>query len=111
MTYFVFDTEMEAETAQQQIVNNALAAVKSFSPEAVTDEGLIGRNAKTGDLSPASTLTNRWADPRETIDGKWAIPVPTDEDLQSPHGSVPASVATTGLTAETAISPTWVVVD
>lgn len=106
MLYYLtlsFDT---AEALQQKIVNNALNALKAANPDAVAD-GLVGRNAGTGSLDPSKAKTTRWAEPRETATGKWAVPVPTQEKFTNPYGMVPIDLVKSGITHKEHPEPEW----
>lgn len=63
---FVFDTEAEAEAAQDVILQVHRAA------------GNIDIDGQT-DLPADPQITVRWAEPRQREDGKWIVPVPPME--------------------------------
>lgn len=65
MKYLVFNTEQEALDAEALI-----SAQLGFSK--------AGINALTGEVEP-NILTTRWAEPQQTLDGKWVFPSPNDE--------------------------------
>lgn len=79
MIYYVFNTEAEALSAEQQIVDNVRSWVATNVPEALSADGtkLRGRNAKTGEFVDA--FTSRWAIPKQTNDGSWVFTKPTQE--------------------------------
>ena len=65
--YYVFDIEQRALDAEAYICK---AGGVPF----------VGRNAKTGELQPNKTKTERWAIPQQRLsDGKWIFPVVPDE--------------------------------
>ena len=79
MTYYVFNTEAEALSAEQQIVDNVRNWVAANVPDALSADGtkLRGRNAKTGEFVDA--FTTRWAIPQQIADGRWVFTKPTPE--------------------------------
>lgn len=66
--FYVFDTEQEAEAAQQHIYD-------TLSP--------VDRNAKTGKVVNPG-VTRRWAEPVQREDGKWLILVCPSVPLEVP---------------------------
>ena len=60
--FYVFDTESVAISAEAYICYTAQ------TPR-------IGHNAKTGKLEPNKAKTERWAVPKERLDGKWVFSV------------------------------------
>lgn len=79
MIYYIFNTEQEAVTAEQQIINNVRQWVVANVPDALSEDGtkLRGRNAATGQLVDVFTI--RWAIPQQINDGRWVFPKPTTE--------------------------------
>lgn len=79
MIYYVFNTEAEALSAEQQIVDNVRNWVAANVPDALSADGtkLRGRNAKTGEFVDA--FTTRWAIPQQIADGRWVFTKPTQE--------------------------------
>lgn len=82
MTYYVFNTEAEALSAEQQIIDNVRSWVAANVPDALSEDGtkLRGRNAKTGEFVEA--FTTRWAIPQQIADGRWVFPKPTQEKTE-----------------------------
>jgi hypothetical protein len=94
MTFYVFQTQEEAEAAESQIVENIKSWVQENRPEAVTEDGrLRGRNAKTGEL--VDVFTTRWATPALTATGVWVFAKPT-QDRTSP---IPVDKVLQGISA------------
>lgn len=77
MIYYIFNSEQEAVTTEQQIVDNAKNWLLSNSPQSLSPDGnkLRGRNAATGEF--VEVYTEKWAVPQQTIDGKWVFLKPT----------------------------------
>ena len=66
MTYIIFSTEVEALTADQQIVTNAVVYAAANTPERLApDQTIICYNAATGALAPDAQHIERWAVPTE----------------------------------------------
>ena len=108
MIYYVFNTETEALSAEQQIVDNVRNWVAANVPEALSEDGtkLRGRNAKTGEFVDA--FTTRWAIPQQIADGRWVFTKPTQEKT-SP---VPVEVFIGNVEAtEEEYKDTWFVTD
>lgn len=104
MIYYVFNTEAEALSAEQQIVDNVRNWVAANVPDALSADGtkLRGRNAKTGEFVDA--FTTRWAIPKQTNDGRWVFEMPVAERT----APVPISVALDGVIAdEVDYDPSW----
>lgn len=95
MIYYVFNTEAEAQSAEQQIVDNVRNWVAANVPDALSADGikLRGRNAKTGEFVDA--FTNRWAIPTRIADGRWVFQKPTQEKTEP----IPVAVFTGGIVA------------
>jgi hypothetical protein len=62
MMYYVFESQSLAIAAEEYICQ-------------VANMPLVGVNASTGELSPTSQRTERWAVPEQRLDGKWVFPV------------------------------------
>lgn len=79
MSYYLFQTEQDAISADLQIVQNVYQFALQNVPERVSEAplGLFGYNAKTGALVTNGGLTTNWAKPTECEEG-WVIPVPYD---------------------------------
>jgi hypothetical protein len=79
MTYYIFDTEADALSVEQHIVDNVRAWVTVNVPEALSEDGqkLRGRNAATGEF--VDVYTTKWAIPMQTSSGQWVIEKPTAE--------------------------------
>ena len=92
MIFYVFDTEAEAITAENTIVTNIKTWVETYSPSVVVNgEAIKGRRPKTGEITNATT--NKWADPKQRLDGKWVFQKPTDSNVTPiPLSSVIANV-------------------
>ena len=108
MTYYIFNTEAEALSAEQQIVNNVRNWVISNVPGALSEDGtkLRGRNAKTGEFVDA--FTTRWAIPRQIIDGRWVFEKPTSEKTEP----IPVSVFIANIVSEeTEYDDGWFITD
>ena len=104
MIYYVFNTEAEALSAEQQIVDNVRSWVAANVPEALSEDGtkLRGRNAKTGEFVDA--FTTRWAIPQQIADGRWVLSKPTAEKV----APIPVEVFISHITAiEEEYSPFW----
>lgn len=61
MEYLVFDTEATAIAAEAMICQ-------------LGGTPIVGVNAATGLPDPAAQQTERWAIPRQRLDGKWVFP-------------------------------------
>lgn len=104
MIYYVFNTEQEALSAEEQIVTNVRAWVTINVPDALSSDGskLRGRNAQTGEF--VDIYTTRWAIPQQITDGRWVFIKPTN-DKTSP---IPASIFIGNITAvEEEYNETW----
>lgn len=79
MIYYIFNSQSEANLAEQKIVDNIRNWVSINAPDALSEDGtkLKGRNASTGQL--VEVYTERWAIPQQTNDNKWVFPKPTIE--------------------------------
>ena len=64
--YYVFDDEQTAKDAENYI--SSIGGVP-----------ITGVNAATGELMPNAAKTERWAIPKERLDGKWVFPYVGDE--------------------------------
>ena len=71
--YLVFSTLDQAQTAQAQIDRNIVAVIAANEPEIVSDTGIIGRNAATGELDYDATRTTTWCEPMECVEGWYLI--------------------------------------
>jgi hypothetical protein len=60
--YYVFETE--------HLVIEAEAHIRQASNMPV-----IGKNQKTGEPELTKTKTEKWATPKQRLDGKWIIPI------------------------------------
>lgn len=108
MIYYVFNTEAEALSAEQQIVDNVRNWVAANVPDALSADGkkLRGRNAKTGEFVDA--FTTRWAIPQHIADGRWVFPKP----IQEKTDPIPVEVFIAGVEAtEEEYNDTWFVAD
>lgn len=104
MIYYVFNTEAEAQSAEQQIVDNVRNWVATNVPDALSADGtkLRGRNAKTGEFVDA--FTTRWAIPQQVADGRWVFPKPTPEKTEP----IPVAVFVANVIApETEYDAAW----
>ena len=96
MIFYVFDTEAEAIATENIIVTNIKTWVETYSPSVmVNGEEIKGRRPITGEI--VSATTNKWDTPRQRIDGKWILSVPTQLSL----GPIPLSVITDNITVPT----------
>jgi len=77
MKYLVFNTEAEAEAAE------AVISQSMGYPQA-------GVSALSGDAEPM-VITERWAIPRQIVDGRWIIPSPDDQGVEASDDWVPPS--------------------
>ena len=66
MLYYVFEDKQTAIDAENYI--STIGGVP-----------ITGVNAATGELEPNAIKTERWATPRERIDGKWCFPYVGDD--------------------------------
>jgi len=73
MNYFVFNSESEAIQAVEIIDSKVRERVESISPESIDEEGLIPRNAATGELVYDVSRTTTWDVPWQRADGKWMV--------------------------------------
>ena len=80
MAYLVFDTLEQAQTAQTQIDANILSLIMINDPESVSETGIIGRNANTGELDFEAARTTTWSIPTEFAQG-WYLIKPDQVDL------------------------------
>lgn len=90
MAYLVFDTLEQAQTAQAQIDANLLSLIMINDPESVSETGIIGRNANTGELDFEAARTTTWSAPTEFTQG-WYLIKPDFEQvdlLESVEGFV-----------------------
>lgn len=104
MIYYVFNTEVEAQEAEQQIVDNVRNWVETNAPDALSSDGskLRGRNAKTGKF--VDVYTTRWSIPQQIADGRWVFSKPTAEKV----APIPVEVFISHITAiEEEYSPFW----
>lgn len=104
MTYYVFNTEAEALSAEQQIVDNVRNWVAANVPEALSEDGtkLNGRNAKTGEF--VDVFTTRWAIPQQIADGRFVFTKPT----QAKTSPIPVEVFISGVVSiEEEHNETW----
>lgn len=83
--WWVFSSYEDARQALELIDDLYRDSIKAFSSSAVVDGRILGRNAKTSAFALSKTKTRTWAEPQQTIDGRWAIP-----DPQSRHPSLVA---------------------
>lgn len=74
MIYLVFETLEDAQSALNQIDAKVRDIISSYNPNAIDNEGIIPRNAATGELIPDATRTTTWAIPQQRVDGKWCFP-------------------------------------
>lgn len=73
MEYYIFNTEQEAINAENFISN-----IAGFP--------IVCNNAKTGLPEPNKQKVERWAVPRQRLDGKWCFQrVPADEINKVPQ--------------------------
>lgn len=92
--FYIFNTQTEAQQAENQIVANVYAWAQANAPEVVSEDGYLrGRNASTGELADAVTM--RWDEPRALSDGRFAILKPTAERV----APMPLADALAGITA------------
>lgn len=78
MSHFFFDSELEALAAEALICANIRGFVQSNIPEALTEDGSI-RSRWANGSGYSWAVTSHWETPRETVDGKWAVLIPTFE--------------------------------
>ena len=71
--YLVFPALDQAQAAKAQIDSNIVAVIAANEPEVVSDTGIIGRNAATGQLDYDATRTTPWCDPVECVEGWYLI--------------------------------------
>lgn len=71
--YLLFTTLEQAQAAQAQIDNNIIAVLREKEPEIVSDTGIIGRNAATGELDYEAARTTTWSEPTECADGWYLV--------------------------------------
>lgn len=92
MIFYVFETEAEAIAAENTIVTNIKTWVETYSPSVVVNgEAIKGRRPSTGEI--VSATTNKWADPKQRLDGKWIFQKPQDYNVTPiPLSSVVANV-------------------
>jgi len=69
MLYYVFENEQTALAAEATI------CIIAGAP-------LIGYNALTGEPEPAKQKTERWAIPKQRLDGKWVFEKVPSEKLE-----------------------------
>ena len=102
MDYFIFSTKAEALTTEALICSNIRNFMEANIPDAVAPDGSIrSRWADRDEYSDA--VTSRWAIPRKTAAGTWALPAPTQERIEP----VPLDVALDGVDADLAPEPEW----
>jgi hypothetical protein len=77
MGYLVFKTEQEAIEAEKIISANMIAQSEK---ERQSEEGLLSVGTD-GQVRPDATITNKWADVIELVDGRFAIVAPDNEEL------------------------------
>jgi hypothetical protein len=78
--YYVFDSEQKAKDAEACICESS-------------NMPITGTNSQTKELEPNKTKTERWAIPRERLDGKWTFPIvdhakccaPKEFDINHPN--------------------------
>jgi len=68
--FLVFDTETEAQTANQTVFDTALPIYRLQGYDADA-QGLIGK--KNGVVNPSGGRTTAWDIPRQRLDGKWIV--------------------------------------
>lgn len=101
MAHFLFDDKPSALAAEALICDNIRSFVAANIPDALTEDGSIrGRRVDTGEYGPG--VTSRWDDPRQTLDGRWAIQIPTKNEV----APIPLAVVLAGVTAEQG-EPEW----
>ena len=71
--YLLFTTLEQAQAAQAQIDSNIVAVLTEKEPEIVSDTGIIGRNAATGELDYNAARTTTWSEPTECADGWYLV--------------------------------------
>lgn len=69
-TYLIFNSEVEAQTANQLIFDTAIPLYKLQGYDSDVG-GLIGK--MDGVLNASGGRTSSWDIPRQRLDGKWAI--------------------------------------
>ena len=75
MLYYVFETEEIAEGAEQYISQLGGVPIPSI-------------NAETGEIDTKAVMTERWATPKQRLDGKWVFPYVGDEKVSQYPSSV-----------------------
>jgi hypothetical protein len=81
MGYLVFNTEQEAIEAESIISANMVAQSEK---KRQSDEGLLSIGTD-GQVRPDATITTKWADVVELVDGRFAIVAPDNEELFAGH--------------------------
>ncbi|MDB9372393.1 hypothetical protein [Nodularia sphaerocarpa] len=79
MNYLVFSSLEDAQTALDLINLKVRQAVTAFNPQAIDENGIISRNAKTGRLRPTSARTTSWSTIQETVTGVFILPLITTD--------------------------------
>lgn len=97
MLFYSFDTEQEALTAAEQIIDNVRSWALEYSPAALSEDQqkLRGRNAATNELVDVYTV--RWALPFQIPTGKWVFLKPT----QAKTNPIPVGVFIAGIIGAT----------
>jgi hypothetical protein len=79
MSYLVFNTLTEAQTALNLIDSKVRQRIESTFPEAIDEVGIIPKKSSTGELDPTGNRTTTWATIRETVTGKFVFPELTED--------------------------------
>ena len=97
--FYVFDTEQTAVDAELYI-------------RQVGKMPIVGINAATGEPQPTKAKTERWAMPRQRMDGKWVFEKIPDSILASVPNEVKQYYNNTfPHTIETASPEWWLIID
>lgn len=78
MFYLIFETQQEAQEAVNTIDAKVRSILEEKAPSIIDEEGIISRNASTGELDPSAARTTTWATPRQRVDNKWCFPKLTE---------------------------------
>lgn len=73
--HFVFDSQAAAVAAEQGIADRGRELLLTLGYVADAEGNIIGKRA--GALDYAGQKTERWAVPRQRLDGKWVVPHPS----------------------------------
>ena len=74
MSYLTFNTKANAEKAQRRVLKIWSYFLKQENGYEVGPDDVVNTGFRNGRRVPA--VTTRWDNPRELVDGKWAIIAP-----------------------------------